>query len=73
MLFNDTWSLSVRTFGVMYNHTFLNLQITKSDIIKWAVSLVIAYGNFNLGGGGCCVGIYGLRYTHLEWIGKVSL
>ena len=32
-------------------HTFLNLQITRSDIsphIKWAVSLVIAYGHFNL-------------------------
>ena len=30
---------------------FLNLQITRSDIrpdIKWAVSLVIAYGLFNL-------------------------
>ena len=30
---------------------FLNLQITRSDIrphIKWAVSLVIAYGHFNL-------------------------
>ena len=41
----------VRTFDVMYDHTFLNLQITRSDIrphIKWAVSLVIAYGHFNL-------------------------
>ena len=30
---------------------FLNLQITRSDIrphIKWAVSLMIAYGHFNL-------------------------
>ena len=30
---------------------FLNLQIVRSDIrphIKWAVSLVIAYGHFNL-------------------------
>ena len=30
----------------MYDHTFLNLQINRSDIrphIKWAVSLVIAY------------------------------
>ena len=30
---------------------FLNLEITRSDImphIKWAVSLVIAYGHFNL-------------------------
>ena len=35
----------------MYDHTFLNLQITRSDIkphIKWAVSLVISYGYFNL-------------------------
>ena len=39
------WYLvSVRTFGVMYDHTFLNLSITRSDIrqhIMWAVSLVI--------------------------------
>ena len=30
---------------------FLNLQVTESDIrphIKWAVSLVITYGHFNL-------------------------
>ena len=35
----------------MYDHTFLNLQITSTDIkphIKWVVSLVIAYGHFNL-------------------------
>ena len=35
----------------MYDHTFQNLQITRSDIrphIKWAVSLVITYGHFNL-------------------------
>ena len=37
----------------MYDHIFLNLQITKSDIrphITWAVSLVIAYmyGHFIL-------------------------
>ena len=39
------------TPGLMYDHNFLNLQITRSDIrprIKWAVSLVIAYGHFNL-------------------------
>ena len=32
----------------MYDHTFLNLQPTRSDIsthIKWIVSLVIAYGH----------------------------
>ena len=43
--------VSVRTFGVMYDHTFLNLQITRSGNrlhIKWVVSLVIAYGHFNL-------------------------
>ena len=35
----------------MYDHTFWNLQITRSDIrphIKWAVSLMIAYGHFIL-------------------------
>ena len=31
----------------MLDHTFLNLQITKSDI-TWPVSLVIAYGRFSL-------------------------
>ena len=33
------------------DHTFLNLQTTRSDImphIKWAVSLVIAYGHFDV-------------------------
>ena len=42
--------MSVRTFSVMYDHTFLNLQITRSDIrpyIKWTVSLVIAYSHFD--------------------------
>ena len=36
---------------------FQNLQITRSDIrphIKWAVSLVTAYGHFNLPQGGLC-------------------
>ena len=49
VLFNDTWT--VRTYVVMYDHIFLNLQITRLDIrphIKWAVNLVIAYGHFNL-------------------------
>ena len=44
----------------MYDHTFLNLQITRSDIrphIKWAVSLVIAYGHFNLPQGFVWVGL----------------
>ena len=39
---------------------FLNLQITRSDIrphIKWAVSLVIAYGHFNLPQGFVWVGM----------------
>ena len=38
--------VSIRTFSVIYDHTFLNLQITRPDIrphMKWAVSLVIAY------------------------------
>ena len=42
------WHLvSVRTFGVMYDHTFYKqVQISRSDIrphIKWAVSLVILH------------------------------
>ena len=36
----------------MYDHTFTKLaKITRSDVrphIKWAVSLVSAYGRFNL-------------------------
>ena len=36
----------------MYDHTcFQNLQIAKSNIsphIRWAVSLVFAYGHFNV-------------------------
>ena len=35
----------------MSDHTFQNLQITRTDFrphIKWAVSMVIAYGYFNL-------------------------
>ena len=46
-----TAMVSERTFAGMYDHIFLNLQITRSDIrphTKWAVSLVIAYGHFNL-------------------------
>ena len=39
--------VSVRTFGVMYDHTFYKqVQISRSDIrphIKWAVSLVILH------------------------------
>ena len=49
----------------MYDHTFLNLQIIRSDIrphIKWAGSLVIAYGHFQ-SSSGVCVGIYGLTYS----------
>ena len=37
--------------GLSKDHTFLNLQITRSDIrphIKWAVSLVIAFGHSDL-------------------------
>ena len=46
LLFNNTWS-----FGVTYDHTFSKLANHQSDIkpqIKEAVSLVIAYGHFNL-------------------------
>ena len=50
VLFNDTWfqqGHSVLCVTIL----FLNLQITTSDVrphIKWAVSLMIAYGNINL-------------------------
>ena len=43
---------------------FLNLQITGSGIrphTKWSVSLVIAYGNFNLPR--VCVGMHELTYS----------
>ena len=42
---------SLRTFGVMYDHAFsklANYQIRYQAKLKWAVSLVIAYGHFNL-------------------------
>ena len=43
--------VSVRTFGVMCDHTFSKLanhQIRHQAIHKVAVSLVIAHGHFNL-------------------------
>ena len=43
VLFNEIW------LQCLYDHTFLKVQITRSDVkphIKWAVSLVIAYGHF---------------------------
>ena len=47
-----TPGLTKDILGVMYDHTFFfNLQIARSDIkphIKWAVSLVFAYGHFNI-------------------------
>ena len=49
-LFNDTWSRQGHSVSCM-TILFLNLQITRLDIRpykKWAVSLVIAYGHFNL-------------------------
>ena len=52
--------VSVRTFGAMYDHTFSDLQIIKSDIrpqIKWAVNLVIACGHFNV--------IQGFAWVHM--------
>ena len=44
----------------MYDHTLQGLQITKLEIkpqIKWAVSLVIADGHFNIPHGFVCVNI----------------
>ena len=49
MLFSDTWSQCGHSVSCM-TILFLNLPITRSDIrphIKWAVSLMIAYGHFN--------------------------
>ena len=63
VLFSDTWSQSGRLLSCM-TILFLNLQITRSDVrpyIKWAVSLVIAYGHYNLPQG-FFVGMYGLTY-----------
>ena len=55
---------------------FLNLQkITRSDIrphIKWAVSLLIAYGHFNLPQE-VCVGIYRLTYSLYHPRGLLNL
>ena len=55
---------------VYYDHTFFsklaNHQIWTSAgraYIVWDVSLVIAYGHFNLPLG-LCVGMYGLTYSH---------
>ena len=53
MLFKITWSQQGKSVSCM-TILFLNFQITRSDIwphIKWAVSLVIAYGHFNLSRG----------------------
>ena len=49
------------TFGVMYDHTFskfANHQIRRQATDKWAVSLVIAYGHFNVP-----PGIFWLTYS----------
>ena len=46
---------------------FLNLHITRSDIrhhVKWAVSLVIAYGHFNLPRGFVWVHVCMGEHTH---------
>ena len=51
----------------MYDHTFLKLLITRSDIrphIKWAVSLVIAYGQFNFPQGFMWIDLYMGLHTH---------
>ena len=50
---------------------FLNLQITRSDIrphIKWAVSLVIAYGHFNTPQGF----VYKSITWTMVWVGELS-
>ena len=50
VLFNDFWSQEGYSVSCM-TMRFLNLQITRPDFrphIKWAVSLVIPYGHFNL-------------------------
>ena len=43
-------SSDIRTSNVMYDHIFQNLQILDQTLghTKWAVSMVIAYGHFNL-------------------------
>ena len=57
--------VSVRTFGVMYAHTFSNLanhQLEHQRNTEWVVSLVTAYDHFNLPASSVCVGIWGLTY-----------
>ena len=64
-----------KTFGVMYGHTFLNLQLTRPDIrshIKWAVSLVIAYGRINLPQGFVWVNILTLSPTRVYKVKELS-
>ena len=49
-LFNGTWSQQGHSVSCM-TILLINLLITRSAIrlyIKWAVSLVIVYGHFNL-------------------------
>ena len=44
------------SFGVIFDHTFLNLEIIRSEIrphLNWTVSLVIAYGNLIFLMGSC--------------------
>ena len=61
VLFNDSWS----QYGHLVSYKtilfeFLNLQIIISNIrphTKWVVSLVIAYGHFNLPHGFVCVSV----------------
>ena len=63
----------MRTFGVIYDHNFLNLQITRSDIrphIKWAVSLGTAYGDFNLPQGFVWVNILTLSLPRVAKLGS---
>ena len=57
VLFDDIWSQKGHSVSCMTT-LFLKLQITKSDIrphMKWAVSQVITYGQFNFSQGFMCV------------------
>ena len=76
VLFNDTWSWSGHSVSCMTMHTFLNLQITRSDIkphIKWDISLVTAYDHFNLPLGFVCVGMCGLTHSFYHPRGLVVM
>ena len=61
------------TFGVMYDHTFSNFRFTTSDIrphTKLAVSLVIAYGHFNIPQGFVWY-VWGNKLTSSDYVNRV--